>query len=145
MNLLKGVVRREDRPVVEIGDMLLPIPAQTAAKDGRPVVYGIRPEHIELSAEGAPLRISVVEPTGSETLVFTRFGDSEILALFRERHDFRPGDTPYLRPRLDQVHLFDAETGKRLQYRRQALSGGSECSRGSIRCSMPTFCRHCGR
>ncbi|MBN9272798.1 MAG: TOBE domain-containing protein, partial [Mesorhizobium sp.] len=58
--------------------------------------------------------ISVVEPTGSETLVLLRFGDSEIVALFRERHDFRPGDPLHLKPRLDQVHLFDAGTGNRL-------------------------------
>ena len=56
----------------------------------------------------------MVEPTGSETLVFLRFGDSEIVALFRERHDFKPGDTLNLRPRADLVHLFDAQTGKRL-------------------------------
>ena len=59
-------------------------------------------------------RISVVEPTGSETLVFVRFGDSDMVALFRERHDFKPGDTLHLKPRLDKVHLFDAETGRRL-------------------------------
>ncbi|TIN58980.1 MAG: TOBE domain-containing protein, partial [Mesorhizobium sp.] len=54
------------------------------------------------------------EPTGSETLVFLRFGEGEMVALFRERHDFKPGDTLKLKPRLDQIHLFDAETGKRL-------------------------------
>ena len=35
-------------------------------------------------------------------------------ALFRERHNFRPGDTLKLRPRPDLVHLFDRQTGKRL-------------------------------
>ena len=40
----------------------------------------------------------MVEPTGSETLVFLRFGESEIVALFRERHDFKPGDMLTLQP-----------------------------------------------
>jgi multiple sugar transport system ATP-binding protein len=81
---------------------------------GQPVLFGIRPEHLELAPEGFPARVSVVEPTGSETMVFLRFGDSEIVALFRERHNFKPGDTVHLRPRADQVHLFHAEKGQRL-------------------------------
>jgi multiple sugar transport system ATP-binding protein len=56
----------------------------------------------------------VVEPTGSETTVVLRFGESEIVALFRERHDFKPGDTLHLRPRKDLVHLFDPQSGQRL-------------------------------
>ena len=58
--------------------------------------------------------IKVVEPTGSETMVFLRFGESEIVALFRERHNFKPGDTLTLRPRTELVHLFDPQTGKRI-------------------------------
>jgi len=47
-------------------------------------------------------------------MVFLRFGESDIVALFRERHDFRPGDTVHLRPRPDHAHLFHAETGQRV-------------------------------
>ncbi|PAQ05646.1 ABC transporter ATP-binding protein [Mesorhizobium temperatum] len=114
MNLLKGVVRKGDKPVVEIAGTPFPIAANSAVEDGRKVVYGVRPEHLEIHPEGVPAKISVVEPTGSETLVFLRFGEGEMVALFRERHDFKPGDTLHLKPRLDQVHLFDSETGRRL-------------------------------
>ncbi|RWL17386.1 MAG: sn-glycerol-3-phosphate ABC transporter ATP-binding protein UgpC [Mesorhizobium sp.] len=114
MNLLKGVVRKSDKPVVEIAGTPFPIAANSAVEDGRKVVYGVRPEHLEIHPDGVPAKISVVEPTGSETLVFLRFGEGEMVALFRERHDFKPGDTLHLKPRLDQVHLFDAETGRRL-------------------------------
>ncbi|RUV54258.1 sn-glycerol-3-phosphate ABC transporter ATP-binding protein UgpC [Mesorhizobium sp. M5C.F.Ca.IN.020.29.1.1] len=114
MNLLKGVVRMGDKPVVEIAGTPFPIAANSAVEDGRNVVYGVRPEHLEIHPDGVPAKISVVEPTGSETLVFLRFGEGEMVALFRERHDFKPGDTLHLKPRLDQVHLFDAETGRRL-------------------------------
>jgi multiple sugar transport system ATP-binding protein len=114
MNLLKGIVRRGDKAMVEIDGAALPIPPDSTAENGRAVIYGIRPEHLEISPSGVPARISVVEPTGSETLVLVRFGESEMVALFRERHDFKPGDTLNLKPRLDQVHLFDAETGRRL-------------------------------
>ncbi|RWD43054.1 sn-glycerol-3-phosphate ABC transporter ATP-binding protein UgpC [Mesorhizobium sp.] len=114
MNLLKGVVRKGDKPVVEIAGTPFPIAPNSAVEDSRKVVYGVRPEHLEIHPDGVPAKISVVEPTGSETLVFLRFGEGEMVALFRERHDFKPGDTLHLKPRLDQVHLFDAETGRRL-------------------------------
>jgi multiple sugar transport system ATP-binding protein len=114
MNLLKGVVRRGDKPVVEIAGTPFPIAASSKVENGRNVVYGVRPEHLEIHPDGVPAKISVVEPTGSETLVFLRFGEGELVALFRERHDFKPGDTLHLKPRLDQVHLFDAETDSRI-------------------------------
>ncbi|WP_214471755.1 sn-glycerol-3-phosphate ABC transporter ATP-binding protein UgpC [Mesorhizobium sp. dw_380] len=114
MNLLKGVVRKGDKPGVEISGTLFPLAPGNAAQEGQAIVYGVRPEHLEIHPDGVPARISVVEPTGSETLVFLRFGEGEMVALFRERHDFKPGDTLTLRPRLDHIHLFDAETGKRL-------------------------------
>ena len=114
MNLLKGVVRRADKTVVEIDGTPFPMAANSTVENGRSVVYGVRPEHLEIHPDGIAARISVVEPTGSETLVFLRFGESEMVALFRERHDFKPGDTLHLKPRLDQIHLFDAETGSRI-------------------------------
>jgi multiple sugar transport system ATP-binding protein len=114
MNLLKGVVRKGDKSIVEIAGTPFPMAASSKVEDGRNVVYGVRPEHLEIHPDGVPAKISVVEPTGSETLVFLRFGEGEMVALFRERHDFKPGDTLHLKPRLDQVHLFDAETGNRL-------------------------------
>ncbi|MPZ08767.1 MAG: sn-glycerol-3-phosphate ABC transporter ATP-binding protein UgpC [Kiloniellaceae bacterium] len=112
MNLLKGTVA--DGGAVEINGSRLAVAGNHAAAKGEAVFFGIRPEHLELSPEGVPARIAVVEPTGSETLVFLRFGESEIVALFRERHDFKPGDTVHLRPRVDHVHLFNAETGQRI-------------------------------
>src|SRR5262245_48417121 len=114
MNMLKGKVRLGEKPGVEIDGVLLPFSGSHQVSEGQEVIYGIRPEHIALSPDGFQARISVVEPTGSETLVFLRFGESELVALFRERHDFKPGDTLNLRPRTELVHLFDVQTGKRL-------------------------------
>jgi len=114
MNLLKGTVKKGERPVVDIAGSAFPMPARIQTDDGQAVVYGVRPEHLEIHPDGVASTISVVEPTGSETLVFVRFGEGEMVALFRERHDFKPGNTLKLRPRLDHVHLFDAGTGKRL-------------------------------
>ena len=70
---------------------LLPV-AGAAAGEGRAVVYGIRPEHLELADGRASRRGSrVVEPTGAETLAYLRCGGQELVAVFRDRHDLAPG------------------------------------------------------
>jgi len=115
MNLLPGTVRKDGAPAVEANGRRLPILANGGVEDGRPVTYGVRPEHLELADDGFPAQIAVVEPTGSETLVFLRFGERGMVALFRDRHDFKPGQTVNLRPRVDQVHLFDESSGQRIQ------------------------------
>jgi multiple sugar transport system ATP-binding protein len=92
----------------------LPVGAESEAGDGLTVTYGIRPEHLDLADDGFPAQVSVVEPTGSETLVFLRFGETDIVAVFRDWHDFKPGQTVHLRPRADRAHLFDNATGARI-------------------------------
>ncbi len=86
--------------------------------EGRRVTYGIRPEHLILAngAGGASFesRVVVVEPTGAETLVVGRAAGHELNVVFRERHQFQPGDTITLLPALENIHLFDAETGQRI-------------------------------
>ncbi len=114
MNMLAGRVVGGAETVVEVNGCRLAAAGDHAVEDGQQVLFGIRPEHLELADEGFPARISVIEPTGSETMVFLRFGESEIVALFRQRHDFKPGDTVHLRPDKDHVHLFHAETGQRI-------------------------------
>jgi multiple sugar transport system ATP-binding protein len=92
----------------------LPLGAAPANCEGRPAVYGIRPEHFTIADDGADAEIVVVEPTGSETQVFAKLGGEEIVAVFRERHKFEPGDKVRLKPDPSLVHLFDEATGKRL-------------------------------
>ena len=41
-------------------------------------------------------------------------GGEDIIAVFRERHRFKPGDKVRLRPDSRLAHLFDEQTGKRL-------------------------------
>lgn len=114
MNMLKGTVADGAAQAIDVNGAQLAVAGKHQAGEGQPVIFGIRPEHLDLADDGFPARISVVEPTGSETMVFLRFGETDMVALFRERHDFRPGDTIRLRPRPNQVHLFDAGTAQRI-------------------------------
>ena len=115
MNFLEGTVRNGS--VETQAGVTLPLPESRGSESGRQVVYGVRPEHLVLGSEGSgiPVEVSVVEPTGSETLVVGRTGGDEVHAVFRERHAFNPGQHIHLMPDLAHVHLFAPESGARLQ------------------------------
>ena len=114
MNLIEGALRRGGGLGVEANGYRLPVHAECGVDDGRSVLYGIRPEHLDIADDGFPARVSVVEPTGSETLVVLRSGEDEIVAVFPDWHDFKPGQMVHLRPRAERAHLFDSATGARI-------------------------------
>ena len=115
MNLLSGTIRANGTVSFEgPGGMRLSLDASLASFDGRPAVCGIRPEHFVLADDGVEAEIQVVEPTGSELQVLAKLGGEEIIAVFRERHRFRPADKIRLKSDARLVHLFDKATGKRL-------------------------------
>jgi multiple sugar transport system ATP-binding protein len=115
MNFLPGTLRRSGGSArVELNDgTLIDAPLSSAGVDGQRVVYGTRPEHLQLvNTGGIPAVVVVMEPTGMDTFVACRNGSVELSAVFRERHDFASGSTIHLQPDLQRAHLFDAETGK---------------------------------
>src|SRR6202051_4359556 len=115
MNFLKGKVKANGSASFEgPNGLTLPLASGPANSDGRPVVYGVRPEHFTIADDGAEAEILVVAPTGSETQVFAKLGGEQVVAVFRERHQFNPGDKIRLKPDPSLVHLFDEATGKRL-------------------------------
>ncbi len=79
------------------------------------VKLGVRPEHLILAEDGLPMEVKVVEPTGSETMVFLKFEGQDVTAVFRERHAFKSGETIHLQPDPAHVHFFDAQSGERLR------------------------------
>src|ERR1700680_682236 len=115
MNFLKGKVKSNGSAGFGgPNGVEMPLVSAPANSDGRPAVYGIRPEHFTIADDGAEAEIIVVEPTGSETQVFAKLGGEQVVAVFRERHQFNPGDKIRLKPDPSLVHLFDETTGKRL-------------------------------
>ncbi|MCY0093775.1 ABC transporter ATP-binding protein [Hoeflea ulvae] len=115
MNLIEGVAGHNGTSqTVEAQGVSLLAPERAGLEAGRKVILGIRPEHLELDDTGFEAKVAVVEPTGSETHVVLRAAGQEIIAVFRDRHAFRPGDVIRLKPRPEMVHMFDADTGLRL-------------------------------
>ena len=62
---------------------------------------------------GVPAEVIVVEPTGADTHIFCKVAGTEVTAVVRERHNFRPGETIRLAPEL--TFLFDPASGARIQ------------------------------
>ena len=114
MNFLPGVVRSGQ--VVLTGGAALAMPSATHAQEGQAVVYGIRPEHVDLvlGGDGIACEVIVVEPTGADTQIFTKIDGVDVTGIFRERHEFHPGAPIRLRPDTARAHLFDAQSGRRL-------------------------------
>ncbi len=116
MNFLKGKLRVNGKPMFMTEDgIALPLASAPPGADGRPCVYGIRPEHFALGGDGLNAEVSVTEPTGSETQVFAKLGSQKIVGVFRERVSTRPGACLPITPDVRSVHLFDASTGMRLE------------------------------
>jgi multiple sugar transport system ATP-binding protein len=116
MNFLKGkVMVNGSASFVTDSGVKLPLNHAPAAADGRPAVYGIRPEHFVIDQQiGLPAEVIVVEPTGSETQVFAKIGGQEIVSVFHDRVNLNPGDIIPLAPNPRLAHLFDAGSGARL-------------------------------
>ncbi len=115
MNFLRGTIRLNGAAsFAGPNGITLPLDAAPAGTDGKPAVYGIRPEHFTIADDGAEAEVQVVEPTGSELQVVAKLGGEDIIAVFRERLKFKPGDKIRLKPDPRLVHLFDEPTGKRL-------------------------------
>ena len=115
MNFLEGKLVGSATPHVETANgARLPLIASRSGLDGKPVIYGIRPEHLEFADDGIEAEVIVVEPTGSETQIVARIGQQDLIAVIRDRRPVKPGDKVRLRPNPAAAHVFDKETEKRL-------------------------------
>ncbi|MBI4346241.1 MAG: ABC transporter ATP-binding protein [Elusimicrobia bacterium] len=101
---------------LRVGASLLEVPGGAAlgGLEGRAVLVGIRPEHVEAGASvGAEARVEVVEPLGAESWVELRWEDRPMLLKTADR-SLRPGQRTRLRLPSERLHLFDAATRGRL-------------------------------
>ena len=100
----------------------LPVPPERAARcaagNSREVIVGIRPESFTWAAQDGPAAIdivaSVVEPLGSDTLVFFELGGHEMVSRVPPEAVRRAGDRLRLSVDLSRMHLFDPATGRNL-------------------------------
>ena len=114
MNMFEGTVSVDESSVTLEDGVLLPLPQLPGLEPGRPIVCGVRPEHMIPANDGIEARITHVEPTGSETLVYCKVGERSVVSEVRERFEFKSGQNVHLAIEPSQIHVFDSTSGVRL-------------------------------
>ena len=78
-------------------------------------ILGIRPEHLDLAAQGWELKVDTIELLGAERLVHAHLGHETLtLRLDASMASPKAGELFHAKPKEGCVHHFNAETGKRL-------------------------------
>jgi multiple sugar transport system ATP-binding protein len=117
MNVLPGTLRMGDgRSWVEAEGHQWPTQNQAQGKDGQAVQYGVRPTDIRVSlgGDGIPATVIVVEPTGAETELLVKVGNTELVVVMHGRTSAQPDDTVMLGVAPEKTHVFDTAGGQRL-------------------------------
>ena len=117
MNFLSGTLQRADGSWHVLLDESTRVALTDAppGAEGQRVLLGVRPEHLRLASEGGiGVRVVVVEPTGADTFVSCEHQGQSVSVLLRERQQFQPGSTIRVAPDPAQLHVFDAESGQRV-------------------------------
>lgn len=91
----------------------LPLPPRCTGVTG-PATLGVRPEHMQVLAEsaaGVRVQVSVVEPLGSDTLVYFDCEGKRHVARVPPALQVRPGDNITLGFETEKCHLFAVDDG----------------------------------
>jgi multiple sugar transport system ATP-binding protein len=107
------------------GESVLPLPLgrHVAKAPGQPVILGVRPEHFTVAHRAQPeqtalgrlrLPVEVVEPTGSETMVVLRAGNTEVTARYEPADAPQVGQAADLLVDMAKACIFDPVTEIRL-------------------------------
>ena len=123
MNFLSCRLEQSDTGMmVRLSDQLaLPVPADRTERYrssvGKPLTFGLRPEHITELRGGAidtrcefPVTLDVVEPMGMETMVFFSVQGAEVCARVEPSSVPSPGQSMRLYANLNHMHLIDPDS-----------------------------------
>jgi multiple sugar transport system ATP-binding protein len=113
MNMIEGTLQ-DSLVTLEDGTK---IPININLRHNGPVTLGLRPDDLLVSDQDGPFQgvVNVLEPLGSETLVYVSVGDRELIAKASGRTPPQLGSTIRLSAEPDNMHLFDSATGLALR------------------------------
>ncbi|MBB3897842.1 sn-glycerol-3-phosphate ABC transporter ATP-binding protein UgpC [Roseococcus suduntuyensis] len=81
---------------------------------GRKLTIGVRPEHLTPGQGGLELQVDLVEPLGGESVIHARLADGTEVTAKLPGSSYSDGALNVIIP-LHTLHVFDGETGKRLE------------------------------
>jgi ABC-type sugar transport system ATPase subunit len=111
MNVLPA---RVEAGTLAAGPFRFPAPGGEA--DGLQLELGIRPEHVRLAPGGVPAAVRLVESAGSEAFAHLVVDGEQVVARVSADARPQPGETVGVEITLRDVHLFDRDTGTRVQW-----------------------------
>ena len=95
----------------------LPLDARWQAQSGQKIQLGVRPQHLFLTSDTSDslrAQVEVVEPMGCESNLYCRTGKNLYTVRQEGVSELRPGDHVNLSFDTAHLHLFDAESEKRI-------------------------------
>jgi len=128
MNFFPAKVRKDGETLfVDSEEFSIKIPEERAKRymdfAGKEIVFGIRPENIHNPAfippgiHAAPVeaKVDVTELMGNEIFLYLVIGETTFVARVDPRTNFKVGENVEIEFNMDNIHLFDPITEKRIQ------------------------------
>ncbi|MDE9449969.1 sn-glycerol-3-phosphate ABC transporter ATP-binding protein UgpC [Aliiroseovarius sp. Z3] len=125
MNLVDGKVVGAE--TIELyGGLSVPVPAAARGliSDGQHVKFGFRADNLmpvghSVQEEGEKadleLKVTLTEPLGTETVLFTEIAGNEVQAKMLNPRPVRPGEVLKFQLMLDKCHVFDAASAEAIR------------------------------
>ncbi|MGB7449092.1 MAG: sn-glycerol-3-phosphate ABC transporter ATP-binding protein UgpC [Ornithinimicrobium sp.] len=106
---------------LKFGESVFPVERDVLAKTGKEVVLGVRPEDLDIddSGRGITVEVDLVEELGADAYVYGELPgasatDKPFIARVDGRTPPKKGEQVHFIAKQDHVHLFDPESGERL-------------------------------
>ena len=120
MNLLPATLSGDGATVEGRGIERIALPNGAGPdRSERQVMLGVRPEHLAVVADGSEgllsARLLYAEDLGASRLLHCAIGDDELIVHTQDETGDRPGGTLRLAADPANLHLFDADSGRRLE------------------------------
>ncbi len=125
MNLINGNVS-DDKTIALVGGVSVPVPqaAQGLLQKGQKVQFGFRADNLmpvghAVQEDGTKvtlrLAVTLTEPLGTETVLFTEIGGTEVQAKMLNPREVRAGEVLEFQLMLDKCHVFDAASSEAIR------------------------------
>jgi multiple sugar transport system ATP-binding protein len=111
MNLVPA---RFDGATVCVGEAAIPINAHVPGPP-REIVLGVRPGDIVADGQGFAAEIYVSEPLGETTIINLKIGAARVKMRVNGKSPFRDGEQIRVRFDPDRLHVFERDSGRRVE------------------------------
>ena len=114
MNLIAGTIEEGGSAFVSQRGARLEFAVPPGIAEGRKIIVGLRPEHLQPAESGLSARVRLVEQTGAESHVLLEVGGETLTAVLYGRPNIRDDDVFNVSVPIEKQHFFDAESGARI-------------------------------